>query len=149
MINDGKLAVVLGVEVSEVLDCGQFNGTPKCTTAQIDRELDKLYAAGVRSLFPVHKFDNALGGTKFDSGATGVLVNTGNKYATGQFWTADHCDDPDHDNTPTPIGDDAGPADLHAVRPGAHPAAVPGPAAGLSARPALQPARASPRSAST
>ena len=32
---------------------------------------------------------------------TGVLVNTGNKWATGQFWTADHCDDPDHDNTPT------------------------------------------------
>ena len=63
----------------------------------------------MRSLFPVHKFDNALGGTKFDSGATGVLVNTGNKYATGQFWTADHCDDPDHDNEPTnPTGDDAG-----------------------------------------
>ena len=105
VINDGKLAVVLGIEVSEVLDCGQFNGTPKCDAAQIDRELDKLYDAGVRSMFPVHKFDNALGGTKFDSGATGVLVNTGNKYATGQFWTADHCDDPDHDNTPTPIGD--------------------------------------------
>ena len=104
VINDGKLAVVLGIEVSEVLDCGQFNGMPKCSAAQIDSELDKLYAAGVRSMFPVHKFDNALGGTKFDSGATGVLVNTGNKYATGQFWTADHCDDPDHDNTPTPIG---------------------------------------------
>ena len=64
VINDGKLAVVLGIEVSEVLDCGQFNGTPKCDTAQIDRELDKLYAAGVRSMFPVHKFDNALGGTQ-------------------------------------------------------------------------------------
>ncbi|MGH2982409.1 MAG: Coagulation factor 5/8 type domain-containing protein [Solirubrobacterales bacterium] len=105
VINDGKLAVVLGIEVSEVLDCGQFNGAPKCDTAQIDRELDRLYAAGVRSAFPIHKFDNALGGVKFDSGGTGVLVNTGNKYATGQFWTAEHCDDPDHDNTPTPIGD--------------------------------------------
>jgi microsomal dipeptidase-like Zn-dependent dipeptidase len=104
VINHGKLAVVLGVEVSEVLDCGQFNGTPNCDTAQIDRELDRLFAAGVRSVFPVHKFDNALGGTRFDSGGTGVLVNTGNKYATGQFWTANHCDDPDHDNTPTPIG---------------------------------------------
>ena len=104
VINDGKLAVVMGIEVSEVLDCGQFNGTPKCTAGQIDIELDKLYGAGVRSMFPVHKFDNALGGTRFDSGGTGVLVNTGNKYATGQFWAADHCDDPDHDNTPTPIG---------------------------------------------
>lgn len=105
VVNEGKLAVVLGIEVSEVLDCGQFNGTPNCDPAKIDAELDKLYATGVRSMFPVHKFDNALGGTKFDSGGTGVLVNTGNKYVTGQFWTADHCDDPDHDNTPTPIGD--------------------------------------------
>jgi hypothetical protein len=97
---------VLGVEESGVLDCEQFNGTPKCDAAQIDRELDQLYDAGVRSLFPVHKFDNALGGTKFDNGATGVLVNTGNKWVTGQFWAADHCDDPDHDNQPTPISDD-------------------------------------------
>jgi microsomal dipeptidase-like Zn-dependent dipeptidase len=106
VINEGKLAVVLGIEESAVLNCEQVNGTPKCDPAQIDRELDQLYAAGVRSLFPVHKFDNALGGTKFDSGATGVLVNTGNKWVTGQFWQADHCDDPDHDNTPTPIGDE-------------------------------------------
>jgi microsomal dipeptidase-like Zn-dependent dipeptidase len=106
VINEGKLAVVIGVEESGILDCEESNGTPKCDDAQIDRELDKLYAAGVRSLFPVHKFDNALGGTKFDSGGTGVLVNTGNKWVTGKFWTADHCDDPDHDNTPTPIGND-------------------------------------------
>jgi microsomal dipeptidase-like Zn-dependent dipeptidase len=105
VINEGKLAVVLGIEVSEVLDCGQWNGTPKCDTSKIEVELDKLHGIGVRSMFPVHKFDNALGGTKFDSGGTGVLVNTGNKWVTGQFWTADHCDDPDHDNTPTPIGD--------------------------------------------
>jgi len=108
VVNEGKLAMVLGVEVSEVLDCGQFNDVPRCTPEQIDAELDKLESVGVVSLFPVHKFDNALGGVKFDSGATGVLVNTGNKYATGKFWTAEHCDDPDHDNEPTnPTGEHA------------------------------------------
>jgi hypothetical protein len=109
VVNDGKLAMVLGVEVSEVLDCGQFNGTPRCSAAQIDSELDRLHALGVRSLFPVHKFDNALGGTHFDSGTTGVLVNVGNKYATGKFWTAEHCPGaPDHDNEPTnPTGEQA------------------------------------------
>ena len=109
VINAGKLAMVLGVEVSEVLDCGQFNGVPRCTPAQIDAELDRLESIGVRSLFPVHKFDNALGGTHFDSGTTGVLVNTGNKYATGRFWTAEHCPDAaDHDNEPTnPTGEHA------------------------------------------
>jgi microsomal dipeptidase-like Zn-dependent dipeptidase len=102
VINAGKLAMVLGVEVSEVLDCGKFNDIPRCTTTQIDAELDKLQAVGVRSLFLVNKFDNALAGVKFDSGTTGVVVNTGNKYATGQFWTAEHCPAPaDHDNTLT------------------------------------------------
>jgi microsomal dipeptidase-like Zn-dependent dipeptidase len=101
VVNAGKLAMVLGIEVSEVLGCGQWNGTALCDSAQIDRELDRLYDIGVRSLFPVHKFDNALGGTHFDSGTTGVVVNVGNKYATGQFWTAQHCDDPDHENEPT------------------------------------------------
>jgi microsomal dipeptidase-like Zn-dependent dipeptidase len=108
VINDGKLAMVLGVEVSEVLDCGQLLDIPRCTPEQIDAELDRLESIGVQSLFPIHKFDNALGGVKFDSGATGVLVNTGNKYATGKFWTAEHCDDPDHDNEPlNPTGEHA------------------------------------------
>ena len=101
------------------LDCGQFNGTPLCDAAQIDRGLDELHALGVRSLFPVHKFDNALGGTHFDDGATGVArqrrqqvrdrpVVAGRATAT----TADP------DNEPTNVGRrQRGPA--RAVRPGA------------------------------
>ena len=103
VVNAGKLAMVFGMETSELFGCGQFNGTPRCDAAQIDRELAEFHALGVRSVFPVHKFDNALGGTRFDEGATGVLVNAGNKYATGQFWQAEHCDDPDHDNQPTNV----------------------------------------------
>jgi hypothetical protein len=91
VINDGKLAVVLGIEVSEVLDCGLQNDVPQCTTADIDAGLDELSAMGVRSIFPIHKFDNALGGTAMDSGATGILVNLGNKYATGRWWQAGPC----------------------------------------------------------
>jgi microsomal dipeptidase-like Zn-dependent dipeptidase len=100
VINAGKLAMVLGMETSELFGCGQANGAPDCDAAQIDRELDEFHALGVRSLFPVHKFDNALGGTHFDEGTTGVVVNAGNKYATGQFWVARHCDQADHDNEP-------------------------------------------------
>jgi hypothetical protein len=46
VINQGKLAMVLGIEVSEVLDCGQLLGQPKCTQATIGRELDRLYGIG-------------------------------------------------------------------------------------------------------
>ena len=91
VINDGKLAIVLGTEVSEVLDCGLQDDEPQCTEADIDAGLDELYSIGVRSVFPVHKFDNALGGTAMDSGATGILVNLGNKYATGRWWQAGAC----------------------------------------------------------
>ncbi|HEX2577408.1 MAG TPA: hypothetical protein VHK88_13720 [Aquihabitans sp.] len=102
VINEGKLAVVLGVEVSEVLDCGRTGDTPHCTKAQIDQNLDELHALGVRSLFPVHKFDNALGGTAYDDGATGLLVNTGNKYATGEWWQPVPCEPgAEADNSPT------------------------------------------------
>ncbi len=79
--------MVLGIEVSEVLDCGQYR-----RHAALHRRPDRRASStsstrlGVRSLFPVHKFDNALGGTAYDDGATGLLVNVGNKYATGEWW---------------------------------------------------------------
>jgi len=110
VINDGKLAVVLGMEDSEVFGCGRTLDVPHCDAAQIDRELDEFRALGVVSLFPVHKFDNALGGTRFDSDGTGVFVNVGNKYATGEFWVARHCDTPDHDNEPTNVAGTISPA---------------------------------------
>jgi len=108
VINDGKLAVILGMETSEVFGCGQFLDHPNCDAQQIDRELDEFHALGVQSVFPVHKFDNALGGTHYDNGATGLLVNVGQLYASGRFWQAQHCDAADHDNLPlNPLGDQA------------------------------------------
>ena len=65
VINEGKLAVVLGdrgVRGARLRAAQRDART--ATPAKIDAELDKLYGIGVRSLFPVHKFDNALGGTK-------------------------------------------------------------------------------------
>ncbi len=103
VINEGKLAVVLGVEISEVLDCGTGPTGPTCTRESIDAGLDELHALGVRSLFPVHKFDNALAGTAYDEGTKGLLVNLGNKWATGEWWQAESCPPgaTEADNTPT------------------------------------------------
>jgi hypothetical protein len=60
-IKAGKLAVVLGIETSDLFDCflvpfGEFS---KCTEADVIAKLDDYHARGVRVLFPVHKFDNA------------------------------------------------------------------------------------------
>ena len=95
----GKLAVVLGMELSNPLGCGVLLGQPECTRADVDRRLIELREIGVSSFFPVHKFDNAFGGTKMDSNLTGLLVNAGNFMQTGTFWNVQPCPGADHDST--------------------------------------------------
>jgi hypothetical protein len=96
VINDGKLAVVLGIEVSKLFDCGVQNDQPECDVAQIDRNLDAVHELGVRDMELVNKFDNGLAGVAGDNGTTGVAVNGGNRYETGEFWEMQHCDGDNH-----------------------------------------------------
>ncbi|WP_161928524.1 sphingolipid ceramide N-deacylase [Gordonia crocea] len=94
----GRLAVTLGVEVSEPFGCRSVNDRPHCTRADIDRGLDELKAMGVRQLILTHKFDNALGGTRFDQGTTGAAVNAGQLLSTGHPWQVEPCRTAQHDN---------------------------------------------------
>jgi hypothetical protein len=99
VIEQGKLAVVLGVEVSQPFGCGVRNGVPLCDRADIDAGLDELYDLGVRRMFVCHKFDNALCGVRFDGGTAGTVVNAANFYSTGRFWQVEPCPTAAHDNT--------------------------------------------------
>lgn len=81
VIGAGKLAVVLGVETSNLFDCyaAVTPERPRCTPEEVTARLDELHALGVRVLFPVHKYDN---GFSAGDGARGVLeianlINTG------------------------------------------------------------------------
>ena len=96
VINDGKLAVILGIEVSRLFDCRLNNGRPECNRAQIDRQLDEVYKLGVRDMELVNKFDNALGGVAGDAGQTGTAVNQANKRETGAYWDMQTCDRHEH-----------------------------------------------------
>ena len=93
------------------------------------RELDELYVVGVRSLFPVHNFDNALGGDALRRRRHRPPGQHRHKYVTGQFWDAEPCADPVHDNTPTNLigNNDATPSVFGPVL---TPPAVPGPTSG-------------------
>ncbi|HYH59650.1 MAG TPA: hypothetical protein VD790_10590 [Thermoleophilaceae bacterium] len=91
VIADGKLAVVLGIEVSELFNCSHRDYQPNCTTKDIDRQLQEVYELGVRDLELVNKFDNALAGVAGDSGAGGLVVNQGNKYRTNTYWDLETC----------------------------------------------------------
>lgn len=104
VIAAGKLAVVIGVETSQPFDCLYRDGVELCSEAQIDSGLEELWNLGVRSMFPVHKFDNAFGGTAMDGGTTGLLVNLGNKYMTGRWWEVSACPGTDSDRTPAGFG---------------------------------------------
>ncbi|MFF3956532.1 discoidin domain-containing protein [Streptomyces sp. NPDC001890] len=101
VIKQGKLAVVLGVETSEPFGCKQILDVAQCSKEDIDRGLDELYDLGVRSMFLCHKFDNALCGVRYDSGALGTAINVGQFLSTGTFWKTETCRGPQHDN---PIG---------------------------------------------
>ncbi|GAB2564913.1 peptidase [Nocardia heshunensis] len=95
----GKLAVVIGMELSDPMGCGVVQNRPKCDEADVDRWLIELRKLGVTSFFPVHKFDDAFGGTKMDANTTGLLVNVGNYMQTGAFWNIQPCPGAEHDNT--------------------------------------------------
>jgi hypothetical protein len=98
VINQGRMAVVLEVEISEPFGCSGWD-QPTCGQAQVDRELDELHRMGVRSMLLLNKFDNPLVGVRFDSGPVGVLINGANRASAGSFWSAQTCTGPLHDNT--------------------------------------------------
>ena len=94
VINQGKLAIIMGMEVSEPFGCQIYNDQPQCDRADIDRELDEIYRLGVRQMELINKFDNALAGVAGDSGSTGTIVNNGNKLTTGKYWQMQACTGP-------------------------------------------------------
>ena len=88
VISQGKLAVIEGIEVSRLFGCGEMNNVPQCGPAQIDAGLKHVEQLGVRTFFPVHEFDNAFGGTKMIAGATGTVINAGNRRGDRQLLDA-------------------------------------------------------------
>jgi microsomal dipeptidase-like Zn-dependent dipeptidase len=99
VINRGKLAVVLGIENSELFGCIERMDVPQCSFADVKRGMDEVKRLGVSSLYPVHKFDNAFGGTRFDGGAVGPVINSGQFSLSGHFWSAETCEGKRSDNT--------------------------------------------------
>ncbi|HSE08460.1 MAG TPA: hypothetical protein VLB29_07325, partial [Nocardioidaceae bacterium] len=68
VINEGKLAVVMGIETSVVFGCTMKADVPQCTAEEIERQLDEVHKMGVRQMELVNKFDNALSGVAGDAG---------------------------------------------------------------------------------
>jgi hypothetical protein len=95
VIESGKLAVVLGIEISHLFNCtlkyavlpGQSD-TVGCDEKSVDEQLDRLWQAGVRQAYTLVQFDNALGGNGIFEG---TVLNVGNRVDTGRFWSTYDC----------------------------------------------------------
>lgn len=81
VIADGKMAVILGIETSNLFDCflTPRAGFEPCTAESVRADLDRYHEMGVRALFPTHKFDNAFSAGDGDRnvGQIGSFINSG------------------------------------------------------------------------
>ncbi len=96
VIADGKLAVVPGLEFSNIFGCNVTflpDGTeiPMCDRAQIDAEIDRIWDLGVRQVFPYHDIDSALGGAGLFSSSN--VLEIFNVVGTGRFFETYDCPD--------------------------------------------------------
>jgi hypothetical protein len=91
VINQGKLAVVMGIETSVPFGCHVKAGIPLCSKAKIDAGLAEVRRLGVSQMEILNKFDNALTGVAGDGGTTGTITNAGNLYNTGSFLQMETC----------------------------------------------------------
>ncbi|HEX4844304.1 MAG TPA: hypothetical protein VFV57_11580 [Limnobacter sp.] len=100
VIEEGKLAVVMGIENEKLFNCGEYLGMPECTEQQVLERLDEFYALGIRSVFPLHIFDNAFGGTEISrftkDAALMQVFNAGNVWETGHPFATTTCEDIDN-----------------------------------------------------
>ena len=84
VIREGKLAIILGVETSNLFDCFSTTeraGRPRCDEGHLEAELSAIHELGVRVMFPVHKFDN---GFSAGDGHRGV-IELANFVNSGQY----------------------------------------------------------------
>jgi hypothetical protein len=116
VIAANRLAVVLGVEHGELFDCRESN--TNCTPDYVDEKIDEIHALGIRSVFPIHRFDNAFGGTHTDGSTGGSWMHLSSRISTssinsligdlfqpdkfpehidGHFWEVEACPDGVHE----------------------------------------------------
>ena len=106
VINEGKLAVIMGIETSVPFGCTftyvAGSDVPACTAQDITDQINEMHQLGVRQMELVNKFDNALAGVAGDGGPTGVAINGANFLETGTFWDMKTCDPADTQESDNP-----------------------------------------------
>lgn len=95
VINDGKLAVVLGLEFANIFDCDVhftlgLSETRGCTKADIATGMKMIHDLGVRQIYLYHDVNSALGGTGIFNTLSLNLIGF---WGTQGFWKTYDCPD--------------------------------------------------------
>jgi microsomal dipeptidase-like Zn-dependent dipeptidase len=91
VIAGGKLAVLIGIESSDLFGCSERHGRAHCTKHDIDRGLAAYKRLGVRTMFLAHWIDNALAGSALEGGTKGLFINVFNAFQTGSYFKTARC----------------------------------------------------------
>jgi len=91
-IAQGNLAVVLGIETTDLFNCflTPQDDFQRCTQGDVVSKLDDYHARGVRVMFPVHKFDN---GFSAGDGHRQIILELGQFVHTGHYGHLSPCPD--------------------------------------------------------
>jgi hypothetical protein len=91
VIRAGKLAVIIGIESSDLFGCSVRDGRTACTRARIVRGLREYRRLGVRGMFVAHWVNNAFSGAALEGGAKGIFINIMNRLQTGSYFRTGGC----------------------------------------------------------
>jgi microsomal dipeptidase-like Zn-dependent dipeptidase len=94
VIERGRLAVLIGIESSNLFGCSEQLDQPECTRRDIDRGIRNARRLGVRSVFPMHWTDNAFGGAALEGGGRGTFINVLQAFQTGHYFRTGPCPRP-------------------------------------------------------
>ncbi len=94
VMESGKLAVLIGIESSDLFGCSLSDGRAGCTRADIDRGIANYKRLGVRGMFIAHWVNNAFAGSALETGAKGIFINILNRFQTGNYFKTGPCPDP-------------------------------------------------------
>jgi microsomal dipeptidase-like Zn-dependent dipeptidase len=99
VIERGKLAVLIGIESSNLFGCSERMDAPQCDRSDIDRGIRNARRLGVRTVFPMHWTDNAFGGAAIEGGGRGTFINVLERFQTGHYFRTDSCPEPGQGET--------------------------------------------------
>jgi microsomal dipeptidase-like Zn-dependent dipeptidase len=105
VIERGKLAVLIGIESSNLLGCSEFKDQPQCTRADIDRGIREYRRLGVRTMFVAHWVDNAFSGAALEGGSRGAFISVLQALQTGEYFETAPCPERGQGEEVAPLGE--------------------------------------------